>query len=99
MKRRSFFLFLYLTFVAVLFVLPDIAHAVVTDEFAPIYNKLETWRTGGLGRSILIASILGVALGTLANLRVVVMPSVVIALILGFGKDILEPLLSTGATF
>ncbi len=98
MKRKSTFLFL-LAFVAVMLVLPDIAHSAPADEFAPIYNKLETWRTGGLGRSILIASLLGVAAGTLMSMRVVLMPSVAIALILGFGKDILEPLLSTVATF
>ena len=88
-----------LILVGMAFVLPDVAQATTADEFTPIYNKLEAWRTGGLGRAILIASLLGIAAGTLMSMRVILMPSIAIALILGFGKDILEPLIGTGATF
>jgi len=90
---------LLLTLIAVALFLPDIANAAVADEFQSIYNKLETWRTGGLGRSIFLASLFGIAAGTLFSMRIVLMPSVAIALILGFGKPILEPLIGTGATF
>lgn len=78
---------------------PDLANAAVSDEWQSIYDKLEAWRTGGLGRSIFIASLFGIAAGTLFSMRVVLLPSIAVALILGFGKSILEPLIGTGATF
>jgi len=90
---------LFAIIVAVFF-LPDLSHAVLpSDEFTPIYDKLEQWRTGGLGRSILIASLIGVAVGTLFSMRIVLMPAIAIALILGFGKDIFEPLIAPGVSF
>ena len=102
MKRMSIsnkLAFLMLLLFVVMLILPDMSHATVADEFQPLYDKLEKWRTGGLGRGIFIASLIGIAAGTLFSMRIVLMPSIAIALILGFGKTVLEPLIATGATF
>jgi len=77
----------------------DLSFATVSDEWASLYDKLETWRRGGLGRAIFLASLIAVAAGILFSMRVILVPAVAIALILGFGKTILEPLIGTGATF
>jgi len=95
MKRWQTFALL----LVMVLVFNDLSFATVSDEWSSLYNKLETWRTGGLGRGIFIASLLGVAAGILFSMRVILVPSIAIALILGFGKTILEPLIGTGATF
>jgi hypothetical protein len=90
---------LVLLLLLVVLITNDLSFATVNDEWKTLYDKLETWRTGGLGRGIFIASLIAVAAGVLFSMRVILVPAIAIALILGFGKQILEPLIGTGATF